>query len=129
MGRESQKSRSFHDLDVWRIAIKLTKDVYLLTEKFPNSEIFGLTGQIRRAAISIPSNIAEGQSRNSSKEFRQFLSVALGSLAEIETQLVIAKEVGYINEQEFAPFLPSIDTIRKMIRSLSKSLQVTLPKK
>jgi len=129
MGKESQKSRSFRDLDVWKIAIDFAREIYLLTEKFPGSEAFGLTGQMRRSAISVPSNIAEGQGRNSSKEFRQFLSIALGSLAEIETQLVIAEQVGYMKPRALDKCLTSIDTMRKMIRSLSQSLQARLPNK
>jgi hypothetical protein len=75
---EVKKSRSYRDLDVWKLAIDLVKEVYKLTSNFPTSENFGLTNQIRRAAVSIPSNIAEGQGRNSAKEFRQFLAVGLG---------------------------------------------------
>jgi four helix bundle protein len=87
------KSRSYKDLEVWKLSIELVKEIYRITEKFPPSESYGLTNQIRRAAVSIPSNIAEGQERNSAKEFRQFLAIALGSVAEIETQLIIAKEI------------------------------------
>ncbi|MFA5110248.1 MAG: four helix bundle protein [Desulfobaccales bacterium] len=79
---EVRKSRSYKDLEVWKLAIELVKDVYRVTGNFPSSENYGLTQQIRRAAVSIPSNIAEGQFRNSSREFKQFLSVALGSAAE-----------------------------------------------
>jgi four helix bundle protein len=96
------RSRSYRDLDVWRLAIEFVKDVCRVIEKFPPSEIYGLTNQLRRAAISIPSNIAEGQGRNSSKEFRQFLVVALGSLAEVETQLIIANGIGYLAASELA---------------------------
>ncbi|HEY9072545.1 MAG TPA: four helix bundle protein, partial [Desulfobaccales bacterium] len=78
------KSRSFRDLDVWKLSIEFVKNIYQITNKFPKSELFGLASQLRRAAISIPSNIAEGQGRNSSKEFKQFLGVAQGSLAEVE---------------------------------------------
>jgi four helix bundle protein len=90
---EARKSRSYKDLEVWQLAVELVKDIYLVTGKFPASERFGLTQQIRKASVSIPSNIAEGQFRNSSKEFKQFLSVALGSAAELETQLIIAKKI------------------------------------
>jgi len=94
-----------------------------VTEKFPPAELFGLTTQLRRAAISIPSNIAEGQGRNSSKEFRQFLAIALGSLAEVETQLIIASEIGYLASSEPTKLLADLDTIRKMIKGLSGSLK------
>jgi four helix bundle protein len=123
MGGRAQKSRSFRDLDVWKLAIELVKDIYLVTGKFPQLEIYGLTNQLRRAAISIPSNIAEGQGRNSFKEFRQFLGVALGSLAELETQLIIAEEIGYLASVELDKLLASLDTIRKMIKALSLSLK------
>jgi four helix bundle protein len=98
------------------------KEIYLLTDKFPPREIYGLTSQIRRAAVSIPSNIAEGQGRSSAKEFRQFLAIALGSLAEIETQLIIAREINLLGSEEKEPLLVTIDRIRKMIRGLSKSI-------
>jgi four helix bundle protein len=116
------KSRSYKDLDVWKLSIELVKEIYRITEKFPPSEIYGLTNQIRRAAVSIPSNIAEGQERNSAKEFRQFLAIALGSVAEIETQLIIAKEINYLTEAEVEPFMASIDRLRKMTRGLIKSI-------
>lgn len=109
-------------MDVWKVAIKLVKDIYQVTQKFPSQEIFGLTNQVRRAAISIPSNIAEGQGWNSPKEFRQFLSIALGSMAELETQLVIAQEIKYLSSEDINPLLFALDRIRKMIRSLSSKL-------
>ena len=84
------KSRSYRDLDVWNRSIALVKDLYEATSRFPRAENLGLVQQIRRAAVSIPSNIAEGQFRNSTKDFKQFLSIALGSAAELETQLIIA---------------------------------------
>ena len=96
---EIKKSRSYRDLEVWQLAIAFVKDIYQATEKFPSLEKYGLTHQIRKAAISIPSNIAEGQFRDSTREFKQFLSIALGSAAEIETQLIISKEIGYLSSQ------------------------------
>ena len=101
----------------------MVKEIYQITGKFPPSEIYGLTNQIRRAAVSIPSNIAEGQGRNSAKEFRQFLGIALGSVAEIETQLIIAQEIGYLSNEKFDFLIISLDTIRKMIKSLAKALK------
>ena len=91
MQTTKSKSRSYLDLEVWDLSIDLVKGVYLITIKFPASENFGLANQIRRAAVSIPSNIAEGQGRNSAKEFRQFLAISLGSVAELETQLMPKK--------------------------------------
>jgi four helix bundle protein len=124
MEKRVRKSRSYQDLEAWKAAIELVKEIYRVTAKFPPSEIYGLTGQIRRVAVSIPSNIAEGQGRNSSKEFRQFLSVSLGSLAELETQLIIAKEINYLGKEELNPLLLTLDHIRKMVRALSNSLSL-----
>ena len=90
--------RKHHDLLVWQRAIDMVKDVYRITSAFPSSEAFGLTSQMRRSAVSVPSNIAEGAARTSNKEFLHFLSMARGSLSELETQLVIAKQVGYAPE-------------------------------
>jgi four helix bundle protein len=98
------------------------KGVYRITQKFPAAETYALTSQIRRAAISIPSNIAEGQGRASSKEFRQFLGIAMGSMAELETQLIIATEIDYVTSFELDRFQSSRDTIRKMTKSLAKHL-------
>ena len=122
MEEKQQKSRSYRDLNVWKLSIELVKSVYRITQKFPTSEIYSLTSQIRRASISIPANIAEGQGRASSKEFRQFLGIALGSLAELETQLIIANEIDYMTSLELEHFQSSIDTIRKMTKSLAKNL-------
>jgi four helix bundle protein len=84
------------DLDVWKAAMELAKLVYLITSKFPKEELYGLTQQIRRSAVSIPSNIAEGAARNSRKEFIQFLHISLGSLAELETQLLLSEKLGFL---------------------------------
>jgi four helix bundle protein len=124
MEKQIQKSRSYRDLEVWKLSIEFVKEIYLITEKFPKSETYGLTNQIRRAAVSIPSNIAEGQGRNSSKEFRQFLGIALGSVAETETQLLIAKEINFLRSYELEPLLVTVDRIRKMIKGLSKSIRI-----
>ncbi|MGB8993085.1 MAG: four helix bundle protein [Desulfobaccales bacterium] len=123
MDMKPLKSRSFRDLDVWKLSIEFVKNIYKITNKFPKSELFGLASQLRRAAISIPSNIAEGQGRNSSKEFKQFLGIAQGSLAEIETQLIIANEINYLVGEELSPLLIDLDVIRKMIKALSNSLR------
>jgi len=120
---KDKKSRSFRDLDVWKLSIEFVKNIYRITNKFPISEQYGLTTQLRRPAISIPSNIAEGQGRDSSKEFRQFLSFAMGSLAELETRLIIANKINYLADDELNPFIGGLDVIRKMIRSLSNSLK------
>ncbi len=87
--------KTHHDLDVWRDGVALVKAVYALTQGFPADERFGLTAQLRRAAVSVPSNIAEGAARASRKDFARFVSMARGSLAEAETQLLIAVELGF----------------------------------
>lgn len=107
------------ELDVWKESIELTKKIYNITKNFPKEELYGLTNQIRRASVSIPSNIAEGSTRNSDKEFIQFLYVSLGSLAELETQLIISKEIGY-NKYLFEE---EIEKIKKMILGLIKYLK------
>ncbi len=124
MDQDKKKSRSYKDLDVWKLSVDFVKLLYEITNEFPASEIYGLTNQIRRAAISIPSNIAEGQGRNSAKEFNQFLAISLGSTAELETQLIIAKEIDYLNEEQLNPLIERLDIIRKMLKSLAKTLKV-----
>jgi four helix bundle protein len=112
--------RTHKDLDVWNKAMELAEKLYSLTTKFPKEERYGFTFQIRRSAVSIPSNIAEGAARNSNKEFIQFLYVAMGSLAEIETQLLLATRLKLINE----PVLfDNIESIRKMLLGLIKFLK------
>jgi four helix bundle protein len=88
----------YKNLLVWQKAIALVTQVYVVTRSFPREELYGLTSQIRRAAVSVPSNIAEGQARRTTGEFRQFLGIAKGSLAELDTQLIIAENLGYLKE-------------------------------
>jgi four helix bundle protein len=92
-------AKSYRDLEVWRLGLDLVETVYRCTAEFPKSETFGLSAQMRRAAVSIPSNIAEGQARSSSKELLPFLSFSLGSLAELETQLELANRLGYMQAE------------------------------
>jgi four helix bundle protein len=108
------------ELEAWSASMKLAKELYQLTSKFPKEELYGLTSQIRRAAVSVPSNIAEGAARNSDKEFIQFLYVSLGSLAEIETQIILAKELGFLSE---LTVLSPIEHSRKFILGLIKYLK------
>jgi four helix bundle protein len=123
MEQPAYRSKSYRDLEVWRLAIDFVKQIYQVTKKFPASENYGLINQIRRAAVSIPSNIAEGQSRSSTKEFKQFLAISLGSVAELETQLIIAGEIEYLKRDEVDRLLNTLDRIRKMIKGLSKKIQ------
>jgi len=116
------KSTSYRDLDVWRKAIKLAKIIYELTENFPQREMYGLSNQLRRSAISVAANIAEGQARNSKKEFNYLLNVSLGSLAELETLLTIAFEITYISESMLLGLLKATDEITRMIKGLMKHI-------
>jgi four helix bundle protein len=114
--------KSFRDLNIWQKGIDLVKDIYKETQNFPKQEIYVLTNQIRQAAISIPSNIAEGHIRQHRAEFRQFLSVALGSLAELETQVVISRELNYISTEKSQNLIDQMSSPGKMIRDLIKKL-------
>ncbi|MBU0673327.1 MAG: four helix bundle protein [Proteobacteria bacterium] len=91
--------RRHHELKVWQEGLTLAKEVYRITDSFPQAELFGLSSQMRRAAISIPSNIAEGAARNSPKEFLHFLSISRGSLSELKTQTLLAIEIGFIKKE------------------------------
>ena len=115
--------RSYKDLDIWKKGVALVKNIYLITNEFPKSETCALVDQIRRAAISIPTNIAEGHTRQHKKEFRQFLFVALGSLSELETQMIIAEKLGYLEKEKLSRSLSEMDAIGKMTRGLIKKLQ------
>lgn len=115
--------QNYRDLIVWQKAMLLTKLVYKLTSDFPKHEQYGLTSQVRRAAISIPSNIAEGQARTGSAEFKNFLSISAGSRAEVETQLILAHEFNYISDGELAKALELADEIKRMTHSLISKLK------
>jgi len=117
--------RSYADLDVWKKGVDLVLAVYRATGEFPRDEVFGLTSQLRRAAVSIPSNIAEGQSRRSSAEFRRHLSIALGSLAELETQLVIAKHLGYLGSDQHTALLAAANEVGRMLSGLLRAIAPT----
>jgi four helix bundle protein len=119
---EKNEIKSFRDLLVWQRGIALTKDIYGLTQRFPAEEKFGLVSQLRRAAVSVPSNIAEGQARRSSAEFSQFLSISLGSLAELETQVIIARELGLAIDSQVEPLIAKIHELQKMLHSLRAKL-------
>ena len=105
--------RTHKDLDVWKLGIVLVKDVYTLTQHFPKNENYGLSSQMQRSAVSIPSNIAEGAARQGKKEYIHFLYIALGSLAELETQIIIAKEIAYLENSVY--FENKIEELRKKL--------------
>ncbi len=113
--------KSHKDIVVWQKSIELVSSIYLLTQSFPEAERFGLISQLRRASVSVPSNIAEGAARNSKKEFIQFLYISLGSLSEIETQLIIAEKLKLIDDK--TEVQESVDEIRKLILGLIRSLK------
>ena len=121
----NREIKDYRDLLIWQKGIALVKEIYLLSQRFPQTEIYGLSNQLRRAAISIPSNIAEGQSRQHTGEFRQFLYVALGSLAEVDTQLIIARELSFLTEDSMMNAEKLITEFRKMIYTLIKRLPHT----
>jgi four helix bundle protein len=114
---------SYKDLTVWQKAIQFCEEVYVVTERFPKSELYGLTSQIRRSCISIPSNIAEGQRRGHKTEYIQFLHIAFGSGAELETQLLIAMRINYITQADFEKLNNNLEEIMKMLNKLISVLQ------
>ncbi len=124
---ESATVKHCKDLKVWRKGIAITKSIYALTAKFPRSENFGLTSQMSRAAVSVPSNIAEGQARTGTKEFLRFLSHANGSLAELETQIVVSTELGYCAGMEVEAILREIGELQKMLAAIRRKLSEFQP--
>lgn len=115
--------RTHKDLDVWKLGIELVEKIYKATTVFPKEEIYGLTSQMRRAAVSIPSNIAEGAARNSEKEFIQFLYISLGSLSELETQIIIANKIGYLDSLYM---INSIEILRKKLLNFIKYIKTKI---
>ena len=113
---------SYKDLDVWKKSMDMVKEIYENTKDFPSEERFGLMSQMRRAAVSIPSNIAEGFRRGHTKECPQFLRISLGSCGELETQAILAKRLGFIKEENEKYFLESINHISAMLTNLIKKL-------
>jgi four helix bundle protein len=116
--------KNYRDLETWQKAIDLVEEVYEETKDFPKEEIYGLRNQIRRAAVSIPSNIAEGQGRESTKDFLRHLSIAYGSLCETETQLVIACRLGYINANASEKLMKRAGEVGRLINGLMRSLSI-----
>ena len=116
--------QSYKDLIVWQKSMQLVISTYKLVEQFQKSELYGLTSQMRRSAVSIPSNIAEGQLRNSKKEFIQFLSIALGSCAELSTQLELSKRLRYLTESDFERITEVIYEVMKVLHGLRRKHQV-----
>ena len=114
---------SFRDLKVWSLGIEISLTVYRLTQGFPREELYGLTSQLRRCAVSIPSNVAEGYGRDGTKELLRFLSIARGSLAELETQVHIATELGYVSKPATLELAGMLDEESRMLAGLQRSLR------
>ena len=117
------KIETFKDLRIWQKGIEIVKDIYILTKKFPKEELYSLMLQMRRSSISIPSNIAEGFKRYHNKEYKQFLYIALGSSAELETQLVISEELKYMDKKELDRICEKLNYLSRMITVLMRKLE------
>ncbi|HEY4487284.1 MAG TPA: four helix bundle protein [Candidatus Paceibacterota bacterium] len=115
------RTKSHTDLIVWQKAVELSVEIYQLTDKFPSREIYGITNQMRRAAVSIPSNIAEGRNRGTRKDYAHFLHIAYGSAAELETQMLISKKIGYAKDTGHPEAL--LQEVSKMLHVMINKLQ------
>ncbi|MFH1921143.1 MAG: four helix bundle protein [Planctomycetota bacterium] len=115
--------KDYRELIVWQKAVDLVEAVYRASASFPKEEVYGLTSQIRRAAVSVPSNIAEGQARNTTADFLHFLSIARGSLKEVETQVIIARRLGYIDAQKESELTNLTEEVSRLISGLTNSLK------
>ncbi len=121
---EKSKIKSFRDLDVWKLGMEIVTEVYELTKSLPKEEAYGLVSQMRRAAISIASNIAEGFNRYHNKEYKQFLYIALGSCAELETQVEVCRLLAYIDQETRDKLIDQFDHEGRMINNLIKCLKI-----
>ncbi len=119
--------KNFKELKVWQKGIELVAIVYKSTTSFPDEEKYGLSAQMRRAAVSIPSNIAEGHLRKTAKDFKQFLSIARGSCAELETQIIIAHKLGFIQDDDFNKLSPKVEELSKMLSSFYSKINSKPP--
>ncbi len=121
--------KSYKELTVWQKSMQLVKEVFLVTDKFPKSETYGLVSQMRRSAVSIPSNIAEGYGRKSKKEYAQFYSIAYGSTLELETQLIISKEIHFINIEDFEKINSLLEEVAKMLNYMTSKMRELEPRR
>lgn len=115
--------QSYQDLIAWQKAMEVAVSIYRVTERFPKSEQYGLVSQMRRAAISVPSNIAEGTMRGTRKDYRQFVLIAGGSIAELETQLEIARRLGYLSESMYTKVVDDVAEVGRIVNGLSRRLR------
>jgi len=122
-GRSGMDIRPHRRLNVWQKSMELVRDIYQITSKFPKNEEYGLSSQMRRAAVSVPSNLAEGAARKGKKEFRHFLSIAQGSLSELDTQIELAHMLGYVAGQRHRELMSKMTEISKMLYGLAKTLK------
>jgi four helix bundle protein len=116
------KVKNFRELIAWQKALDLVEETYKASKSFPKDELYGLTSQIRRAVVSIPSNIAEGQGRDTTREFRHYLSISYGSLCEVQTQIFIAQRLTYLKEEQVITLLSMANEVARLINGLSNSL-------
>lgn len=114
---------NFKNLDVWKLSKELCKEIYLATNSFPSEEKFGLISQIRRCSVSIPSNIAEGTGRSSNKDFARFIDISLGSCFELETQIILSNDLGFLDNEKSIFLQEKLRKIQKMLQSLHNRLQ------
>lgn len=119
---QNTMQHDYRKLKIWNESVNFALEVYKMTGTFPKEELYGLTSQMRRASVSIPSNIAEGSKRTTNKDFKSFLAIAQGSCAEIETQLYIGKEIGYIKEKEYQKLSLKLLEIMKMLAVFGKNI-------
>ena len=119
--------KSYEDLEVWKKAIDLSVNIYEMTKLFPMEERYGLTSQIKRSAVSIASNIAEGSGRSTERDFIRFIAIARGSASELKTQIIIAYRIGFLNEIDYEKSVRWIDEITRMLSGLRKSLEARNP--
>jgi len=118
--------RCYQQLDVWQLGMEIAEDIYRITAEFPKHETYGLSSQIRRAAVSIPSNIAEGHARDSTREYLHHVSIALGSTAEAETQLILSGRLKYMTPPILNEIMPRMDRLGRMLGGLQRSLKAKL---
>lgn len=116
------KSHNFRNLKVWQLSMELVEEVYKVTSQFPKEELFGLTSQLKRSAVSVPSNIAEGSAKSSEKDFSRFLEISMGSSCELETQLILAQRLGMLSEESLNSLITQLHEVQKMVTGLAKSL-------
>ena len=118
------KIKDFRDLDIWKVGKEIAVEVYEISKNFPKEELYGLVTQMRRASVSIPSNVAEGFNRQHNKEYRQFLYIALGSCAELETQLEVSCDLGFLTSVVRDQFLKKLNYESRMLQNLIKKISV-----